>query len=385
MSTDDARLTLPDQRLALGRIDAQARLAQGRADLDVTSRLSTGGRLRLSGPVRLSPPFDADLSVALRRATLSEPGLFRTTADGDLTIRGPLAGGARIGGEITLGEVEVRVPETTGPSYGDLPGLRHVGEPAAARRTRVWAGLTGTPANGPRAAGPAYPVDLLVRAPARIFVRGRGLDAELGGQIRLTGTTADLIPQGRFELVRGRLDILGRRLDLSEGVINLQGAFDPFIRFTAESRVDGTDVRIGISGPASAPELELTSSPELPRDEVLSLLLFGRGVTDISPLQALRLANALRTLSGQGGAGISERLRSGAGLDNLDLTTGENGEAQARAGKYISENIYTDVVIDSAGRTEINLNLNVSPSVTVRGRLGSEGDTGVGVFLERDY
>jgi translocation and assembly module TamB len=385
VSTEGARLTLPNLRLALGRIDGQARLAQGRANLDVTSALSSGGRVRLSGPVTLGPPFDADLALDLRRAKISEPGLFRTTADGNLTIRGPLAGGARIGGQITLGEVEMRVPETSGPSYGDLPGLRHVGEPADVHRTRVRAGIAGNAGASPRAAGPAYPVDLLIRAPARIFVRGRGMDAELGGQIRLTGTTADLIPQGQFNLIRGRLEILGRRLELSQGLISLRGAFDPFIRFTAQSRVDSTDVRIGISGPASSPDLDLTSRPELPRDEVLSLLLFGRGVTDISPLQALRLANALRTLSGQGGAGVSERLRSGAGLDNLDLTTDANGQAQARAGKYISENIYTNVVVDTQGRTEININLDVSPNITVRGRLGSEGDTGLGVFLERDY
>ncbi|MDR9485121.1 MAG: translocation/assembly module TamB domain-containing protein [Sediminimonas sp.] len=386
VATAGARLTLPDQRLALGEIDAQARLSQGRADLNVSSALSSGGSVRLSGPVTLSPPFDADLAVELRRAALSDPTLFKTTANGDLRVQGPLAGGARIGGTITLGDVELRVPDTSGPSYGDLPGLKHRSEPADVRRTRSWAGVIGTPGAGTAAAtGPAYPVDLLVRAPARIFVRGRGLDAELGGQIRLTGTTTNLVPQGRFDLIRGRLDILGRRLTLTEGLVNLQGAFDPYINFVAETQTDGTSVRIGLTGQASNPELELTSSPELPRDEVLSLLLFGRGVTDISPFQALRLANALRTLSGQGGAGISERLRSGTGLDNLDVTTDANGTAQARAGKYISENIYTDVVVDTQGQTEINLNLTVSPNITARGRLGSEGDTGLGVFYERDY
>lgn len=386
VTTDGARLTLPNQRLALGQINAQARLSQGRADLDVSSALSTGGSARLSGPVRLSPPFDADLQVTLQRAELSDPNLFKTTANGDLTVQGPLAGGARIGGTITLGDVELRVPETSGPTYGDLPGLKHRFEPADVRRTRSWAGMIGTPGDGAGAAtGPAYPVDLLVRAPARIFVRGRGLDAELGGQIRLTGTTTNLVPQGRFDLIRGRLDILGQRLTLTEGLVNLQGAFDPYISFVAETETDGTSVRIGLTGQASNPQLDLSSSPELPRDEVLSLLLFGRGVTDISPFQALRLANALRILSGQGGAGISERLRSGTGLDNLDVTTNPEGTAQARAGKYISENIYTDVVVDTQGRTEINLNLTVSPNITARGRLGSEGDTGLGVFYERDY
>ena len=54
-------------------------------------------------------------------------------------------------------------------------------------------------------------------------------------------------------------------------------------------------------------------------------------------------------------------------------------------GKYISENIYTDVTVNTAGETEINLNLNVSRSITVRGRVGSDGGTGIGVYIERDY
>ena len=56
-----------------------------------------------------------------------------------------------------------------------------------------------------------------------------------------------------------------------------------------------------------------------------------------------------------------------------------------RAGAYLGENVYTDVTVNGAGETELNLNLDVSPSVTLKGSTSTDGDTSVGVFFERDY
>ena len=56
-----------------------------------------------------------------------------------------------------------------------------------------------------------------------------------------------------------------------------------------------------------------------------------------------------------------------------------------RAGKYISDKIYSDVTVDSAGEAEVSINLDLWKSVKVRGKVGSDGNTGLGVFWERDY
>ena len=381
--TDAARLILPARRIALGNIAATAQLANGQAQIDATSALSTGGRVALSGPIALAPPFVADLAIVLTNAGVSDAGIYETTLDGRLSVRGPLASTAAIQGDLTLGPAEIRVPESGGSVTGHLPGLVHVNEPAAVRQTRGDAGLLDLgPAGGSTA---SYPLELSVNAPSRIFLRGRGLDAELGGQLRLRGTTANVIADGRFDLVRGRLDILGKRLALSEGYALLQGDFDPFLRIVAETESGGTRIRIVIEGLASAPQISLSSSPELPEDEILSRLLFGRELAQISPFQALRIATAINTLAGGGRADIVSRLRQNFGLDDLDVTTDEAGTTGVRIGKYLSENIYTDITVDSAGKSEINLNLSITPSVTARGKLGSTGDSTLGLFFERDY
>ena len=383
LNTQGARVVLPGASLALGDLGATVRLSGGSAQIEAQAGLSSGGQIAVTGPVTLAAPFAAELTATLNGAVLRQRNLFETTANGQVTLTGGLTNGAQIGGAITLDTVELRIPESLGPTFANLPGLQHSGESAASRQTRLWAGLIADP-NAAAGPGVAYPIDLAINAPSRIFVRGRGLDAELGGRVRLTGTTADIVPQGQFTLVRGRFNILGKRLDLTEGLVSLQGAFDPYIRFGAETEAAGSAIRIGLEGLASAPELTLTSSPELPQDEVLALLLFGRGITEISALQAVQLAGAIRTLSGKGN-GLSEGLRASIGVDDLDLSTNDAGETEARVGKYISDNIYTDVTVNTAGETQINLNLNVSRSITVRGRLNSDGGTGIGVYVERDY
>ncbi|MDO6732412.1 translocation/assembly module TamB domain-containing protein [Marinovum sp. 2_MG-2023] len=383
LSLADAQVALLAQGMSIDAINGQIDLNGAAAQVALNSQISSGGQLRVAGPVALTPPYNADLEAQLRNVVLRSAALYEAQLDGRMTMSGPLLGGARIGGGINIATAELRIPDL-GPSYSALDGLQHINPSADVQRTLRFAGLDQSDEDTASAA-PDYPLDVIVRAPNRLFVRGRGLDAELGGELRLTGTTNNVVPVGSFSLIRGRLDLLGRRLTLTQGDVQLRGSFDPVIAFEATTEVDDFAVTLALAGLASAPELTVTSVPELPQDEALSLFLFGRDVTSISALQAVQLAAAIRTLSGQGGLGIGQQLREGLGVDELDISTDSEGNAQASVGKYLSDNIYTDVTVSSDGSSQINLNLDLTPSVTVRGRVGSDGDTGVGVFFERDY
>ena len=389
VTTQGARLALPDQRLAVEGIDADVQLTGGRAVLDVTGELSTGGRLAVTGPIALEPPFEADLEVAADDLVIVDPLLYETTVDARLSVTGPLTGsGGLIAGTIQLAETEVRIPSSGLGGSGAIPLIEHVNAPRAVQITRQRARLAdvapatrrGTPQNN------VFNLDLTILAENRIFVRGRGLDAELGGSLRLTGTTADVIPVGEFDLIRGRLDLLGQRFDFDEGSFALQGDFVPVIRLVAVTETDDDQISIILEGELTDPELSIVSGAGLPQDEAIARLLFGRDLRELSPLQAARLANAVAELSGRGGAlGLVSGLREGLGLDDLDITSDEDGTLALRAGAYLTDNIYTDLSIDEEGQTEINLNLDVTDDVTVKGRVDAEGDSGLGVFFERDY
>lgn len=380
------RVIDPSLPFTLENLDATAALSNGRVQVDVNTQLSSGGRVTVSGPVGLSAPYQGDLRIALQQAVVRDPNLYETTANGDLRINGPLTGGAMIAGTIDLLSTEIRIASTGLTGQEMIDGLRHVRDTAAVRETRRRAQI-GTEADGGGASGgeSAFGLNVLVSAPNQVFIRGRGLDAELGGTLRLSGTTANVIPSGGFALIRGRLDILGRRLDLTEASLQLEGDFDARLRIVATSLNDGISSSVVIEGSASDPQVSFTSQPELPQEEVLAQLLFGRRLDSLSALQALQLANAVATLAGKGGDGIVSNLRQGFGLDDLDVGTDSEGNAQLKAGKYLSEKVYSEVAIDGKGQTQINLNLDLTDDVTVKAKVGADGDTGLGIFYERDY
>src|SRR5690606_6544556 len=119
-------------------------------------------------------------------------------------------------------------------------------------------------------------LDLRITAPRQIFVRGRGLDAELGGRVRISGFTSAPEVTGSFEMRRGRLTIIGKRLDFTTGEITFGGGMVPALNMVASTTVNANTLNVNVTGLANDPSFTFTSSPALPQDEVLAQLIFGR-------------------------------------------------------------------------------------------------------------
>ncbi|WP_077701060.1 translocation/assembly module TamB domain-containing protein [Thioclava nitratireducens] len=390
VSANGTKVVAPNLGMVLEDVNTQVQLSNGAAQLGLTGRLGTGGQITVNGPINLSAPYNGNLTIRFDRARLKDPELYDTRASGTITMDGPLAGGAKIAGRITLSDTELRVPSSGVGGGASVPaGIEHVGESGAVRQTLKRANLLNNgqsdASGGAKASGPSYPLDVTIASERGIFVRGRGLDAELGGSLRVSGTTSNVIPIGQFSLVRGRLDILGQRFTLDQGRIALQGALVPYIDFTATTTQNDYTISINIQGQANEPKVTFTSSPELPQDEVLARLIFGRSIDNLSPLQAAQLASAVATLAGKGGEGIIGKLRKNFGLDDFDVSTDAQGNTQLKVGKYLSDNIYTDVTVGGDGTSQINLNLDVTKSLTARGTVGSDGKSGIGLYFEKNY
>jgi translocation and assembly module TamB len=243
---------------------------------------------------------------------------------------------------------------------------------------------TGAPIPQTRPAG--LLLDVNVSAPNQIFIRGRGLDAEMGGSVRLTGPINDIQPVGGFSLNRGRLAILGQRITFESGTVTLVGDLDPFLNLVARTEGEGITVFVTVSGRASDIDVSFTSSPMLPQDEVLSRLIFNRSMGELSPLQLARLAAAAAELVGGGGnGGLVDSLRGAAGLADLDIVTDDQGNVAVQAGAYIQDNVYLGVQAGAGGQSKVTINLDVTDDLKVTGAAGQDGNSSLGVFYERDY
>ncbi len=382
----DGRLADPDlPMLALTGMTADARLSGGAIQVVAQARMQSGGGLKAEGRIGLAPPMPVDLKITFNNAVLRDPALYQARVSGQLSVTGPAMGGGRIAGTVTLGRTELQIPSSGFTAVPVLNGLKHVGDSRAARLTRQRAGMDGTARLATPAAPTGFGLDVTVLAPNQVFVRGRGLDAELGGSLKLTGTTSDIVPSGSFALIRGRLELLGKRLVLSEASLKMRGAFIPYVHVVATTQDGEYTISAVIDGNALEPTVTFTSVPDLPQEEVISRLVFGQGLQNLSPFQAAQLASAVASLAGQGGEGMIGQIRKSAGLDNLDLRTDALGNSSVTLGKYLTRKIYSELTVDQTGKSTLNLNLDVTRNLTLRGSVDNTGEGRVGVFLERDY
>lgn len=345
-----------------------------------------GGTATAAGTLEIAPAlgFPAALTIQISNVRYTDGAMVTTTIDGDLALNGPVLGGGVLSGRIDLGPTEISIAEGFGyTAQAALDQVRHVRPPPRVAETLRRAAV-GAPA--PRQAGQGVlQLDLRITAPNQIFVRGRGLDAEVGGELRVTGPTDDLQPVGQFDLRRGRIDLIGQRIEFEEGSVQLVGDLDPRLNFVARTRSGDITAIVTVSGRASEPDITFSSDPPLPEDEVLSHVLFNRATQNLSPFQAAQLAAAAAELAGQGGNGLLSQIRQSLGFDDFDIIMDEEGQAAVRAGRYLGEDVYVDVQTGANGDSRIELTYEINERVTARGSVATDGNTTLGIFYERDF
>lgn len=382
LSTQGAGFVDPQSRVRLNNIALSASIEGNTLRISsLGAALATGGSLAVNGTVDLSGDLPADLSINLNDARYADGELVTASFAGRLTVSGPLLRDPLIAGTVTINRAELTVPENLSAA-NDVADVTHRNTPQAVRRT-IEKALPKAGAPVPTARPSVPRLDVLVNAPARIFVRGRGLDTELGGSVKLTGPVTSVSPSGGFEIIRGRLSILGQRITFDSGRVTLIGDLDPYVDFTATTPGTDITVTIRVTGRVSDLSIKFSSQPELPQDEVLARLIFGKGISSLSPLQVARLAAAAAELAG-GGPSIMDSVREATGLDDLDVVTDKEGNTAARAGRYISDNAYLGVEAGAKGEGKVTIDLDITGDLKARGALGTEGSS-LGVFYEKDY
>ena len=370
----------------------EARVAANGENLTIerfSARAPNGGTLSASGRVEVDPAagFPGNIRIRGDRAQLVSSGLVTAVAGLDLAVEGPLAQRPRLSGRIDVVSLEVTVPDRLPSSLQPIDGIKHINARGTAA-ARLAAARKAQQARGSRGrAGPAFDaaLALTVSAPNRVFIRGRGIDAELGGEIRVSGSSSVPILDGGFELRRGRLSVLTQRLDFSRGRLTFAGGLIPELDFIAETSAGDVTARVVVSGPADQPVFAFTSQPELPQDEVLSRLLFARASGSLSPFQALQLAQAAAQFAGGGGDDTFERLRKSLGVDNLDIQMGQGGPTVG-ASRYISDNVSVGVKVGAKPEDSgVSVGIDLTKRLKLQAETGADGSAAVGVGAEWEY
>ncbi|OYU36182.1 translocation/assembly module TamB domain-containing protein [Novosphingobium sp. PASSN1] len=224
----------------------------------------------------------------------------------------------------------------------------------------------------------------------RIDVRGLGLESEWGADVRLRGDTANPQIFGSADLVRGGYEFAGRRFDLTRGRIRFVGEVpvDPRLDIVAEGDANGVSAKIAISGSALKPQIAFSSVPALPEEELLSRMLFGSSITQISAPEALQLASALAAFRSGGGLDPINKVRNAIGLDRLRIISADASVGRSTSiavGKYIGRRVFVELVTDGRGYSATSAEFRITRWLVLLGTISTIGDESLNLKASKDY
>lgn len=358
-------------------IQANIVLHNNRATLkDLQATDGEDGQIQVSGGMDFAP--DQDLSytgdIELTQATLVRIDAATAAISGNVHVQGT-SSGADIHGQLKAFPVNIGLPD---PAPSGLQGLTIVRDEKARPHTDT------NQSPSPPSFAQNTNLDVRVNIPGGCFVRGRGLDSEWEGDLHIQGQAAKPSISGYVQVIRGHLNLLTKRFNLDKGRITFLSQYppQPEIDLVASTQVNDLLAKVNVSGQATEPSIELSSEPTLPRDEILARILFNRDLSQISPVQAVKLALAVRTLTSGGSGGFMAGIRENMGLDDLSVESGSSG-VTVGAGKYLNENIYFKVekgMEENSG--QVRVNIQMTPSISLESKAGSENQ---GLYITWSY
>ncbi len=356
----------------LANIAFDGRFSGAGLQLSRFTATAAGGTLSGQGTVRLDTggPPAVEFRATLENARLADSDTLELTLSGPVALSGTtqratLAGDLRVvSARVQLMQVEV----------SEVPQL-------AVRRR----GELAMPAEPGFGAG-AIALDLRIRADDRVRVEGMGLDSIWRADLRARGTASAPRLSGTATLARGEFSFAGSDFDITTGRITFNGQLlDSNIDIQAQTRTADILAFVRVAGTAARPDVRITSQPALPEDEILSRLLFGSSVADLSLPEAVQLASAVAGL--RSGVDTLGRIRRSVGLDRLRLVGGgANGMGTGLAiGQRLTRNLYVEVVADAQGNTLTTLQLTLSRIWSLLFEVSSVGRNSANVRYQREY
>lgn len=267
------------------------------------------GAITASGTMELSTQkyFPYHVGVEFSKLSLLQLDLVNASAVGKIWIKGNLKGGTATGTtEIT--DCDISIPNKIPRSFPELKVVyKNAPNPLIINKQKE---------------KKPYPLnlDLRVLAPKGININGRGLHSEWKGDFAIGGNYTTPTVNGKLELVQGEFLFSGKQFKLLNGSIEMPGkAYEmPNIDIAANTSEKGISITARIKGPINTPQITFQSSPPMPLSSIVSYLIFGKDLSDVSGLQALQLAGTIASVAGEG-PDILEMTRKSLGVDRLQI------------------------------------------------------------------
>ncbi len=332
---------------------------------------------------------------------------IQAVLSGDIEVHGTIDA-PNIAGTLSVDSGEVLLNEIAGTS---IPSIDVINAELPTEKPKTQQAASQATAKGTSTQG-SLAID--VHIPNRFFVRGMGIESEWRGLLQIKGTPQVPNITGDITSVRGDLSLLGKLFVINRGAITLPGGWPPQPMLDVALEYAGSDFTaiIAVDGSAQNPQINLSSQPSMPRDEIISYILFGRTPSQLSQGEVLQLALATASLtSGSSATGILSSTKDALGVDVLRIGSGSNqgakdqstqanpfagpdfsegnndssSSATLEAGKYVLDNVYVGVE-QGMGENSSSavIHIEVTKNIDIVGKTSGDGSE-IGINWVWDY
>ncbi|MDR0406535.1 MAG: translocation/assembly module TamB [Holosporales bacterium] len=186
----------------------------------------------------------------------------------------------------------------------------------------------------------------------RVYVHGQSVDSLWNGTLKLSGGLNNPVAlEGVLRLQKGYLDFCGRRLPFVRGKIayTADAPLEPAVHLQGHKIFSDLDVFLSVVTTPSRTYFDLTSLPDHSIEDILSILLFNKLVSELSPPEMVQLLHAAAGFQGDIKSPLSflDTMRSFSGIDTITYNAEEYANTRVirtlTLGKYISEKIFLGV------------------------------------------
>lgn len=196
-----------------------------------------------------------------------------------------------------------------------------------------------------------------------ISINGQGLTSAWQGLFKISGTYMNVETRGGLELLKGKFVFSGRKFDLTKGSVVFSGKPNelPALDIQAKITQQGVDIFANMNGLLDRPKISFSSSPPLPASSILSLLIFGQQLSELSVSQTIDLSASMQSRLDPSSLSKADSVSS-LGINRFNIIKPSltdpfaTDQMAVQLGKYISRGI---VVSFSQGEEQGSSNIIV--------------------------
>ncbi|MGH7197761.1 MAG: translocation/assembly module TamB domain-containing protein, partial [Candidatus Omnitrophota bacterium] len=291
--------------------------------IDVTDE--NQGTATATALFQLTPRLPFSIKGEISHFRVIQFDWLAASCSGPFTINGNLEK-ALAQGSLVVDEAEVHIPDQLPSTLPTLP-VTFINQPPSSAPPIVYS--------------ESYPFyyDLQIHGEDKIRLTGKGLDADLAGDIHLAGKNLNVTPVGILKTKKGKFTFSGKDFKITDGEISFTDA-GSFINITSNLDLPNLSVTVLFRGSLRSPDLIFQSNPPLPTSSILAHILFNKDISELNASQAGQLAYAIITLSGGAGPNILETIHKNLGIDRLGVSASdETGNVSVQIGKYLMEGV----------------------------------------------